>query len=133
MHKNRKKKNEIEELREILLAKRDELNSRIEQRRQEILMEAEPEDEAGVAVRNSSAGMAIVNIERELRTLSEIDLSLRRMETGEYGVCGVCGEQIPIVRLNAIPWTRRCVNCAGGGVSRDRASLSRLDPGFSYR
>ena len=133
MQKNRRKKNEIEHLREILLAKRDELNNRIEQRRQEILMEQEPEDDAGIAARNNSAGMAIANIERELRTLSEIDLSLRRMETGEYGVCGVCGEPIPLARLNAIPWTRRCVNCAGGGVSCDRASLSRLDPRFSFR
>jgi DnaK suppressor protein len=133
MQKNRRKKSEIEHLREILLAKRDELNNRIEQRREEILMEQEPEDDAGIAARNNSAGMAIANIERELRTLSEIDLSLRRMETGEYGVCGVCGEPIPLARLNAIPWTRRCVNCAGGGVSRDRASLSRLDPRFSFR
>lgn len=118
---------ELEALRQVLLAKREELNARIEQRRQEILMEQDPEDEAGIALRNSSAGMAIANIERELSTLREIELSLRRMETGEYGVCGVCGEDIPIARLNAIPWTRRCVDCAGGGVSRDRR-LSRLDP-----
>jgi len=122
-----RKKNEIESLKEVLLAKREELNNRIEQLRQEILMDQEPEDEAGVAVRNSSAGMTIANIERELRTLAEIDLSLRRIETGEYGVCGVCGEAIPTARLNAIPWTRQCVNCAGGGIARDRA-LSRLDP-----
>jgi DnaK suppressor protein len=117
----------MENLKEVLLAKREELNSRIEQLRKEILMDQEPEDEAGIAVRNSSAGMAIANIERELHTLAEIEQSLRRMETGEYGVCGVCGEAIPIARLNAIPWTRRCVNCAGGGISRDRA-LHRLDP-----
>jgi RNA polymerase-binding protein DksA len=129
----KRKKREIEHLREILLAKRNELNSRIEQRRQEILMDQEPEDEAGIAVRNNSAGIAIANIEREVRTLGEIDLSLRRMNTGEYGICGVCGEEIPLARLNAIPWTRRCVNCAGGGISRDRGRLSRLDPGFSYR
>lgn len=123
----RKHKNEIDNLRETLLAKREELNSRIEHLRREILMEQEPEDEAGMAARNSSAGMAIANIERELHTLSEIDLSLRRMETGEYGICGVCGEPIPIARLNAIPWTRRCVSCAGGGIARDR-QLSRLNP-----
>ena len=124
----KKKQTELEALRDVLLAKREELNRRIEQRRQEILTDQEPEDEAGLAVRNSSAGMAIANIERELYTLSEIDLSLRRMETGEYGICGVCGEAIPVVRLNAIPWTRRCVSCAGGGIARDRGGLSRLDP-----
>jgi DnaK suppressor protein len=123
----RKKKTDLENLREVLLAKREEVNHRIEHLRHEIQMDQEPEDEAGVAVRNSSAGMAIGNIERELRTLAEIDLSLRRMETGEYGICGVCGENIPIARLNAIPWTRRCVECAGGGIARDRG-LTRLNP-----
>jgi DnaK suppressor protein len=124
----KRKQTELEVLRDVLLAKREELNKRIEQRRQEILTDQEPEDEAGLAVRNSSAGMAIANIERELYTLSEIDMSLRRMETGEYGICGVCGEAIPVARLNAIPWTRRCVSCAGGGIVRDRGGLSRLDP-----
>jgi RNA polymerase-binding transcription factor len=132
MHTKQKKKSDFEQLKDTLLAMREELSTRIEQRRQEIVIEPEPDDEAGLALRNSSAGMAIANIERELRTLGEIDLSLRRIETGEYGICGVCGEDIPIARLKAIPWTRRCVNCAGGGIARDR-TLSRLDPGLSYR
>jgi len=114
----RNKKSEYESLRVLLQQKRDELNSRIEQRRQEMVMDQEPEDEVGLALRNSSTGMAIVNIEREVRTLAEIDLSLRRIETGDYGICGVCGEKIPMPRLKAIPWTRCCVECAGGGVSR---------------
>lgn len=114
----RNRNTEHDAVRELLLAKRDELNTRIEQRRQEIVMDQEPEDEVGLALRNSSTGMAIANIEREVRTLAEIDLSLRRMETGEYGICGVCGEKIPLARLKAIPWTRCCVECAGGGVAR---------------
>ena len=93
--KRNKKKSEFDALHDVLLAKKEELNKRIEQLREEILMEHDPEDEAGIAVRNSSAGMAIANIERELSTLREIELSLRRMETGEYGTCGVCGEDIP--------------------------------------
>jgi DnaK suppressor protein len=131
MQIKRKKKSDVEVLRDMLLAKREQLSNRIERRRQEILMEQEPEDEAGIAVRNSSAGMAIANMERELSTLREIDLSLRRMETGEYGACGVCGETIPVARLHAIPWTLCCVSCAGGGIARDRM-LSRLNPGLSY-
>jgi DnaK suppressor protein len=114
----RKRNGEYEQLREMLVAKRGELNRRIEERRQEIVVDLEPEDEVGMALRNSSTGMAIANIEREVRTLAEIDLSLRRMEAGEYGICGVCGEKIPMVRLKAIPWTRCCVDCAGGRVVR---------------
>jgi DnaK suppressor protein len=126
----RNKKSEYEPMREMLLQQRDELNRRIEQRRQEIVADQGPEDEVGLALRNSSTGMAITTIERDVRTLAEIDLSLRRMETGDYGTCGVCGEKIPLARLKAIPWTRRCVECAGGSVSREgRRTLTAL-PGL---
>jgi len=115
---------EYDFFKELLEKQRDELNRRIEQRRQEIVMDQEPEDEVGLATRNSSTGMAIANIEREVRTLAEIELSLRRIETGEYGICGLCGEKIPVARLKAIPWTRCCVECAGGAVrNRQRTTM----------
>jgi RNA polymerase-binding transcription factor len=117
-HQNRK--SEHDSLRKLLLAKRNELVARVEQRRQEIVTDQEQDDEVGVALRNSATGLAIANIERELRTLAEIDLSLRRMESGEYGICGLCEEKIPVARLKAIPWTRCCVECAGGSVVRPR-------------
>jgi DnaK suppressor protein len=114
----RRKNSEYDHLRELLLRKRDDLNRRIEERRQEIVIDLEPEDEVGMALRNSSTGMTIANIEREIRELAEIDLSLRRMDSGGYGICGVCGDKIPLARLKAIPWTRSCVECAGGRVAR---------------
>lgn len=123
----RNKRSEYEPLREVLLRHREELNRRIEQRRQEMVMDQDREDEMGLALRNSSTGLAIATIEREVRTLAEIDLSLRRMETGDYGRCGVCGEKIPMARLKAIPWTRRCVECAGGSVNpQKRRTLTAL-------
>jgi RNA polymerase-binding transcription factor len=117
-----KKNSKYDQLKELLLAKRGELNRRIEDRRQEMVMDPEPEDEVGMALRNSSTGMAIANIERHIRTLAEIELSLRRIEAGEYGTCGLCGEQIPLARLKAIPWTRCCVHCAGGRIARRKES-----------
>jgi DnaK suppressor protein len=113
-----KKNTELESLRDLLITKRDELANRIEQRRQEIVADQEPDDEVGLAMRNSSAGMAIANIEREVRMLSEIELALRLMDKGEYGICTICEEPIPNLRLRAIPWTRRCITCAGGSVAR---------------
>jgi len=113
-----KKDTELASLRDLLNTKREELANRIEQRRQEIVADQEPDDEVGLAMRNSSAGMAIANIEREVRMLSEIELALRLMDKGEYGICTVCEEPIPNLRLRAIPWTRRCITCAGGGVIR---------------
>ncbi len=113
-----KNKGENELLRKRLLQMRAELKLSVEQRRREMVMECEPEDEIAVALRNASTGVVIADIERKLRTLDEIDLSLRRISTGQYGYCGLCGEKIPLGRLKAIPWTRSCVDCAGGGVPR---------------
>jgi DnaK suppressor protein len=129
----KKQKSDIEVLRELLLQKREELNARIEQRRQEIVMDMEPEDEAGIALRNSSTGMAIANIERDVWTLAEIDLSLRRLDNGQYGICGLCEEKIPVARLKAIPWTRCCVECAGGRAPRNEGARSsfRSEPNFA--
>jgi RNA polymerase-binding transcription factor DksA len=62
--------------------------------------------------------LAATNMEREIRTLSEVELSLRLLESGQYGMCGSCGDEIPMARLQALPWTRICVVCAGGGIKR---------------
>ena len=37
--------------------------------------------------------------------------ALRRLETGEYGICEDCGRPIPQERLDVIPETTRCVDC----------------------
>lgn len=114
----KRKKTSTNEFRELLNSKRNELQARIEQRRREILAERDPDDEGAQALQSVTSDLAVTNMEREIRTLAEIELSLRRIEAGEYGVCGGCGEQIPEARLHALPWTRLCVACAGGAQSR---------------
>ena len=46
------------------------------------------------------------------RRLTESDEALQRLETGTYGVCGVCGAGISLDRLNALPSTGSCRQCA---------------------
>lgn len=41
--------------------------------------------------------------------LSQIDEALERLEQGKYGICSVCGREIPIERLEAIPYATTCV------------------------
>jgi RNA polymerase-binding transcription factor DksA len=38
--------------------------------------------------------------------------ALSRIDDGTYGMCDVCGEAIPVARLDALPYTKMCVNCA---------------------
>lgn len=43
--------------------------------------------------------------------LQEIDRALLRLDGGTYGQCMHCDEPIPKPRLQAVPWTRYCVDC----------------------
>jgi DnaK suppressor protein len=116
-------RNELNTLQEVLSSKKEELRARIEQRRTEIMVDRDPDDEGAHAVDRNSRDFAAFNMEREMHTLAEIDLSLRRIAMGEYGVCNGCGTEIPMARLQAIPWTRLCVKCAAGGVQSDLGSF----------
>ncbi|MEV4766603.1 TraR/DksA C4-type zinc finger protein [Micromonospora chokoriensis] len=46
------------------------------------------------------------------RRLAELDVALRRVEDGSYGVCERCRRPIPAERLVARPSARTCVGCA---------------------
>lgn len=42
-----------------------------------------------------------------------INSALQRIESGQYFECSVCGKDIPPSRLELLPFTTTCVNCAG--------------------
>ena len=45
--------------------------------------------------------------------LQHIEAALKRLESGDYGYCVSCDEEIPAKRLEVDPATDRCVDCAG--------------------
>ena len=42
-------------------------------------------------------------------TLIQVQDALKRIEDGTYGKCNTCGKQIPVARLEAVPWAAYCV------------------------
>jgi DnaK suppressor protein len=44
--------------------------------------------------------------------LEEVELALRKMDEGRYGICERCGNEITEARLEAIPTARYCIDCA---------------------
>ena len=46
------------------------------------------------------------------QSIRDIQAALARIEDGTYGICGRCGEEISLGRLQAVPEATRCVNCA---------------------
>jgi len=44
--------------------------------------------------------------------LGMIDEALQRIDRGDYLQCSKCGESIPLSRLELLPFTKYCVQCA---------------------
>ena len=73
------------------------------------------------AADNHLADTATETYERELdegleedarEQLHQVEKALARIEAGEYGRCEICGKEIPVERLEAVPWTTLCIDDA---------------------
>ena len=49
--------------------------------------------------------------EQERRELHAIERAIAKMQTGSFGVCEDCGEDIPKKRLLVLPEARLCAHC----------------------
>lgn len=49
--------------------------------------------------------------DRETKLLKKINNVLQKIEDGTYGICDVCGAEIPFERLKARPVTSMCIRC----------------------
>jgi DnaK suppressor protein len=47
-----------------------------------------------------------------LDLLRKVDRALERVEAGTYGLCESCGNAIPVERLDVLPYSTLCVECA---------------------
>jgi DnaK suppressor protein len=49
------------------------------------------------------------NNDRQL--LQMVETALSRIREGSFGECIACGKEINAKRLEAVPWTRHCIEC----------------------
>jgi DnaK suppressor protein len=68
-------------------------------------------DMADQASGNNEVHIQLKLKQTDAKILQAIEEALYRMEKGTYGVCRDCGEMIAAPRLEAIPWTRVCIEC----------------------
>jgi len=68
--------------------------------------------------------------EVESRELANIENALERMREGAYGACQQCSENIPLARLQALPYANLCIRCQReaekGGGQQGAPDWSRL-------
>lgn len=124
---------QLEHYRRILKARRDELaaatvRAETEVGDQEELGHRDVGDRANADVAReellSEAG-------RDSEQLQQIDAALVRIGEGTYGVCAVCGEQIPQSRLDAVPWAILCVR--DQEISDRRRTIGAVSGGVPSR
>lgn len=103
-----------EEIRKRLLTTREELQRRVESIKADIRHSREPlsQDFAEQAVERENEEVldALGNAARV--ELNHIRKALDRMDQGDYEFCTRCGEEIPLARLEIVPYTDLCVVCA---------------------
>jgi RNA polymerase-binding transcription factor DksA len=67
---------------------------------------------ADVGTENYDQEFTLSLIENEQETLGQIYDALDRIRVGTFGTCEGCGGPIAKPRLQAIPYTKLCIECA---------------------
>lgn len=68
-------------------------------------------DEIDRGVLESEHRLLIAKAEQEGRIVRNIKSALRKMDSGEYGICEGCGDDISPRRLEVLPAVRYCTDC----------------------
>lgn len=65
-----------------------------------------------------SQAMSIETKRRRELELQRVEAALRRIESGDFGICTRCEEEIAAPRLDANPTAVLCIDCASRGERR---------------
>jgi DnaK suppressor protein len=120
--KTRLKPIELQQFREMLLAKWREILGDVSTIEDEALRKSRldasgdlssmPIHMADLGTDNYEQEFALGLLDGERKLLQELSDALQRIEDGTYGICEGTGRPIPKARLKANPWARYCVEYA---------------------
>lgn len=105
---------EFEAVREKLLQQKQELLARAAKVRADITRSSGPLDKdfaEQVVQMENDAVLAGIG-EATAAELAQINRALAQIEQGSYGICSQCGKPIGERRLQALPYSDRCITCA---------------------
>ncbi|HRN06074.1 MAG TPA: TraR/DksA C4-type zinc finger protein [Ottowia sp.] len=101
-----------DELKQLLLTRRKELQRQMTQNLDNLAPSdsgdsVSQDDDARLKNQTREVDAALTAMDAD--ELARIDRALEAMDDGEYGVCVVCGKDIPFERLKVEPMTQHCI------------------------
>jgi len=98
-------------LREQLEQQKTELNERVTKIKADIIggLEADSKEQAA-QLENQEVLDALAN--EGVEELAKISAALTRMDQGIFGICVKCSKKISAGRLEARPFSSKCIECA---------------------
>jgi DnaK suppressor protein len=115
-------KTELEGYRQNLLSLQNRLNGDVSHLADEALRKNQKEASgnlssmpihmADIGTDNFEQEFTLSLMQNEEQVLGEIADALERLKQGIFGRCEECQSVVPKARLNALPYTRYCVDCA---------------------
>ena len=113
--------NTINKFKKRLEAEKEQLSSMLElhQQERENIRLSEASAERSPDPTSADGGSMAFELEKELtldentkHLLNQVEHALVLIQKKKYGNCENCGEPIPVARLEAIPYSTICKNCA---------------------
>lgn len=105
---------EYDMIRQQLQERLDEIQSRLQKIRREVQHKNEPPQSDFAEQATERENDEVLDaLDHSIRNeMAQIQITLKRLDAGEYGICEACEKKIPLKRLAALPHTSRCVACA---------------------
>ena len=103
---------QLEYFKELLLERKEQIQRNINDAASEIdgLRQSGATDELDFASISADEELEH-SISAKQQELNEIDQSLTKIESGIYGICDMCEDDIDIERLKVKPHARYCITC----------------------
>lgn len=120
------RKEKLESFRKLLLSRRDAVAAQIRQATHDLVENDEAHaDSVDQAAADTDRALAMQMKNRDQGLLFQIDEALRRVDSGNFGECERCGEDIAEARIKAFPFTTLCIDCKAELESEGHRFLGR--------
>lgn len=107
------KKTDIERFKKRLETLQNEMTKMVQETSQDVKSSAESkgysQHQADEGTDDFDRTISLKLTDSEIKVLRQIDRALEKIEEGTFGICDISGEEIPMKRLEAIPYATMTV------------------------